>query len=275
MPRHLPVVLAALSFAPGAPGAPGLAAQSAADARWLADCRDRDDGWRVKHCEVRVSSLKATGDAVTVDPGKNGAVAVKGWDSDGIEVHARIQTEARSHDEAAELARGIRVVTSGTTIGVDGPESRHAASWGVSFVVFVPRRSDLKLDTYNGPIAVSEVSGRMTLTAYHGPVALRAVGGDVRARTTNGPLDIELTGARWDGVGLDAETTNGPVDLTIPEGYSAQLEFGTVNGPMTVEFPLTVTIQGRVGRRIATVLGKGGPTIRAITTNGPVAIRRN
>jgi len=141
--------------------------------------------------------------------------------------------------------------------------------------VFVPRRSDLKLDTYNGPIAVTEVSGRMTVTAYNGPVALRAVGGDVHARTTNGPLDIELTGARWDGMGLDAETTNGPVDLTIPEGYSAQLEFGTVNGPMTVEFPLTVTIQGRVGRRITTVLGQGGPTIRAVTTNGPVAIRRN
>jgi DUF4097 and DUF4098 domain-containing protein YvlB len=271
--RHLPVVLAALAIAP-AP-APRLAAQSAADARWLAECRDRDDGWRIKHCEVRVSSLKATGGAVTVDPGKNGAVAVKGWDSDSIEVHARIQAEARSDDEAVDLARRIRVVTSGATIGIDGPESRHAASWGVSFVVFVPRRSDLKLDTYNGPIAVSEVSGRMTVTAYNGPVALRAVGGDVRARTTNGPLDIELTGARWEGVGLDAETTNGPVDLAIPEGYSAELEFGTVNGPMTVEFPLTVTIQGRVGRRITTVLGKGGPTIRAVTTNGPVAIRRN
>src|SRR5437016_5686504 len=182
MPRHLPVVLAALSFAPGVSGTFGLAAQSAADARWLADCRDRDDGWRVKHCEVRVSSLKATGGAVTVDPGKNGAVAIKGWDSDGVEVHAR---------------------------------------------------------------------------------------------TPNGPLDIELTGARWDGLGLDAETTNGPVDLAIPDGYSAQLEFGTVNGPMTVGFPLTVTIQGRVGRRITTVLGKGGPTIRAVTANGPVAIRRN
>src|SRR2546425_12507237 len=272
MPRHLPVVLAALSFAPGAPG---LAAQSAADARWLADCRDRDDGWRVKHCEVRVSSLKATGDAITVDPGKNGAVAVRGWDTDSVEVHARIQTEARSEDEAAELARGIRIVTSGTTIGADGPESRHAASWGVSFVVFVPRRSDLKVDTYNGPLAVTDGSGRMTVTAYNGPVALRGVGGDVHARTTNGPLDIEHTGAHWEGAGLHAETTEGPVDLTIPEGYSAQLEFGTVNGPMTVEFPLTVTIQGRVGRRIATVLGKGGPTIRAITTNGPVAIRRN
>jgi hypothetical protein len=69
--------------------------------------------------------------------------------------------------------------------------------------------------------------------------------------------------------------TNGPIELGIPEGYSAHLEFGTVNGPMTLDFPLTVTIQGRVGRRITTVLGKGGPPIRAITTNGPVALRRN
>src|SRR5256886_5110621 len=106
MPRRLPVVLAALSFAPGASDTFGLAAQSAADARWLADCRDRDDGWRVKHCEVRVSSLKATGDAVTVDPGKNGAVSVKGWDSGAIEMHARIQTETRPDDQAADPGIG-------------------------------------------------------------------------------------------------------------------------------------------------------------------------
>src|SRR3989442_1789792 len=159
MLRCLPVVLTVLAIAPR------LAAQSAADARWLADCRDRDYGWRVKHCEVRVSSVKASGDAITVDPGKNGGGAVRGCDSDSVEGHARIQTEARSEDEAAELARRIRIVTSGTTIGADGPESRHAASWGVSFVVFVPRRSDLKLDTYNGPLAVMDVSGRMTVTA--------------------------------------------------------------------------------------------------------------
>jgi len=101
------------------------------------------------------------------------------------------------------------------------------------------------------------------------------VGGDVHARTTNGPLDIDLTGARWEGTGLDAETTNGPVNLAIPESYSAQLEFGTVNGPMTVGFPLTVTIEGRVGRRIVTKLGAGGAPIRVVTTNGPVEIRRN
>src|SRR3989441_12190506 len=115
---------------------------------------------------------------------------------------------------------------SSTSVSI-APVGSHNAAGGVSFVVSAPRRSDLKLDTYNGPIAVSDLSGRLTVTAYNGPVALRAVGGDVRARTTNGPLDIELTGARWEGVGLDAETTHRPVEIAIPDGYSAPLEVGT------------------------------------------------
>lgn len=69
----------------------------------------------------------------------------------------------------------------------------------------------MRLDTHNGPIAVRAVTGRMTLQADNGPVSLDGVGGDVPARTINGPLHVVLTGARWDGAGLDAETTNGPV----------------------------------------------------------------
>src|SRR5947208_9564392 len=114
-----------------------------------------------------------------------------------------------------------------------------------------------------------------SLNHHNVHVALIGVGVDLHAHTTSGPLDIDLTGVRWDGAGLDAETTNGPVNLAVPESYSAQLEFGTVNGPMTVGFPLTVTIQGRVGRRIITKLGDGGPPVRVVTTNGPVEIRRN
>ena len=251
-----------------------LRSQSAADARWMAQCRDHEDAWRARACEVRVVSL-AKGGVITVDPGRNGAAAVEGWDRDTIEVHARIQAEGATDGDAAALAHAIKVVTSGTTIGAEGPDAGRRQSWSVSIIVYAPRHSDLKLDTYNGPIGVRDITGRMTLTAYNGPMSLTAVGGDVRARTTNGPLDIELVGARWDGAGLDAETTNGPVSLAIPDNYSAQLEFGTVNGPMTIGFPLTVTIQGRVGRRISTRLGSGGAPIRVVTTNGPVEIQRN
>lgn len=251
-----------------------LDAQSAADARWIAQCRDYSGDWQVKHCETRVVTL-AKGGTITVDPGENGGVQVEGWSRDSIEVHARIQTQAATDEDAAALARDIKIVTSGARIGAEGPPSGRRQSWAVSFVIYAPRRSDLRLDTQNGPIGVRDVTGRMALTAYNGPVSLDGVSGDVRARTTNGPIDVALTGERWEGAGLDAETTNGPVELAIPESYSAKLEFGTVNGPMTVGFPLTVTIQGRVGRRITTTLGAGGAPVRAVTTNGPVEIRRN
>src|SRR3989442_2736800 len=201
-----------------------LVAQSAADARWLAECRDRDDGWRVRHCEVRVSSVRATGGTIAIDPGTNGGVAVRGWDLDSIEVHARIQTQAPSEEAATELAHRILIATSATTIDVDGAAGRHDTSLRLNFLVFAPRRSDLKLDTYNGPIAVSDLSGRLTVTAYNGPVALRAVGGDVRARTTNRPLPPVLPGDEIEGVGVDPKIPHRPLEVLVPGHYSDQPE---------------------------------------------------
>src|SRR2546422_10608439 len=55
-----------------------LDAQSAADARWIAQCRDHSGDWQVKHCEARVVTL-AKGGAITVDPGENGGGGGRGW----------------------------------------------------------------------------------------------------------------------------------------------------------------------------------------------------
>jgi hypothetical protein len=97
----------------------------------------------------------------------------------------------------------------------------------------------------------------------------------VQARAQNGPLSVQLTGPSWRGEGLDAETVNGPLSISIPDGYSARLETGTMNGPFSTDIPLNVTLQrGRQIRQITTELGNGGPTVRAVTTNGPVSISR-
>ena len=173
---------------------------------------------------------------------------------------------------APENARNIRIVVTGTDIHADGPSGR-SASWGVSFEVMVPLKSNLEVTTRNGPIALENVTGKISLEAENGPIALYGVGGDVRARAQNGPLHVELAGARWDGTGLDAQTVNGPVDLSILTNYSAHLETGTLNGPFDVDFPMTVTIHGRLNR-ISTDLGSGGPSVRVLTTNGPVQVRK-
>ncbi len=255
----------------------GVRAQDPDDDKWLADCRDRersrDDDRRYVYCDVKVDRVDARS-AIHIDGGQNGGVQVRGDDRNDIEVHARIQTWAALASDARGIADDIRLDYGRGDIKADGPEPGRRESWSVTFVVLVPDRSDLDLVAHNGPVSVESVRGRIDAKTQNGPLALRSVGGEVTARTQNGPLTVDLSGTRWDGEGLDAETGNGPVRLTIPDGYSAKLQTGTVNGPFTTDVPLTITHMGRIDRRVDTTLGNGGATVRAVTTNGPVVIQR-
>jgi hypothetical protein len=223
------------------------------------------------HCEIKEQTV-AAGGTITVDARKNGGVSVKGWDRNEVLVRARIQTGASTQAEADELAKQIRIETGGGKIFAAGPENRKDHNWNVSYEIFVPRRSDLSLEAYNGGISITDVSGRIEFTGHNGGVVLKRVGGLVRGGTTNGGLVVELDGPQWDGETLDVKTTNGGIILSVPDNYSAHLETGTVNGHLSVDFP--VTAEGRITRELAVNLGSGGPTVRATTTNGGVKIKR-
>jgi DUF4097 and DUF4098 domain-containing protein YvlB len=174
--------------------------------------------------------------------------------------------------DARRIANDVRVETSSGRIRATGPTVRSREHWGVSFELDVPRDARLNLTTLNGGIAIAEFRGTASFRATNGGVALDNVAGDIRGGTTNGGLKISLAGDRWDGAGLDVETRNGGVHMSLPERYSAELETGTVNGRVRIDFP--VMVQGTIGRDIRTRLGSGGARIRAITRNGAVTIER-
>lgn len=224
------------------------------------------------NCEIREQTLAMSGAPIAIDGKQNGGISVKGWDQGQVLVRARVQTGAPTAAEAADLAKQIRIETSGAKIYASGPENRRNYHWDVSYEVFVPRRADLSLETHNGGISISEVNGKIDFNALNGGVVLRKVGGAVRGSTTNGGLVVELSGDRWDGETLDVRTTNGGVILSIPENYSAKLETGTVNGSINVDFP--VTVQGKINKELAVNLGSGGATVKAVTTNGGVRVKR-
>jgi DUF4097 and DUF4098 domain-containing protein YvlB len=94
----------------------------------------------------------------------------------------------------------------------------------------------------------------------------------VEGHTTNGGLHLELASDHWDGDRCDVSTTNGGVTIRVPSSYSAHLETGTVNGGVSVDFP--VTVQGEINRHLAVDLGSGGNLVRATTTNGGVRVER-
>lgn len=224
------------------------------------------------NCEVREQTLAMSGGPIAIDGRQNGGISVKGWDRNQVLLRARVQTGAPTAQEAADLGRQIRIETSGAKIFASGPENRRNYHWDVSYEVFVPRRADLSLETHNGGISISEVNGKIEFTALNGGVVLRKVGGAVRGSTTNGGLVVELSGDRWDGETLDVRTTNGGIVMSIPENYSAHLQTGTVNGGINVDFP--VTVQGNINKQLAVNLGSGGATVKAMTTNGGVRVKR-
>lgn len=235
-------------------------------------CRDvGHDSRKVRWCEVREATLPASGGLVDLDASPNGGVRAMGSDRNDVRLRVQVVATADTESEARGLAAQVTIATS-PRIHAQGPSSRGGARWSASFEVAVPRRSDLRLTSVNGPVALSGVEGRAELRTHNGPVAVARAGGLVKGRTENGPVSAELSGTRWAGEGLDLETMNGPAVIRLPEGYNARLDAGTVSGPLELSFPLTAERQSR--HDVKATLGAGGALLRVRTTNGPLSIRR-
>jgi hypothetical protein len=243
---------------------------------WLDECRDGGHRWndddRARGCEVRRSAIAAPKGHVSIDAGENGGIRVIGGDADSMVVVAMISTSAGSDADAAAIARQVQIEVTPTSVRATGPAIEGRRRWYVSFDVILPRGADVSATTHNGGVYLQGLNGKVEARAVNGPLSVYEMAGDVSGRTQNGPINAELRGTQWQGTGLDLQTQNGPVVLNIASGYNAHLETGTVNGPMQIDFP--VTIQGRITKRFSVDLGKGGATVRAVTTNGPVVVRR-
>jgi hypothetical protein len=231
------------------------------------DCPSQHD--RDTYCEHREFVLP-TMDRLDVDAGTNGGIRVTGWDRDEIRLVAKVQAWSRD-DDARAVADGIEIRT-GERIEARGERQRSRDGWSVSFELRVPRETALRLDATNGGIGTEGLLGEVRARTTNGGISVVGGRGRIRGETTNGGIRLELTGDRWQGAGVDLRTTNGGIRITVPTEYSADLETGTVNGGMEIDFP--VMVQGRIHRTLRTELGNGGPLIRVMTTNGGVVIRR-
>lgn len=245
-----------------------LAAPASVEAQ---DCRDWGyTGNYERVCEVREATVQSAG-ALDIDAGMNGGIQVMGSSRSDVRIHAEVWAHARSETRAEEIMDEIQIRTENGRLRADGPRQRNRESWGVNWRVEVPAGMDLDLETHNGGIEIEGVASQIRFSALNGGVSLNRLAGDVRGKTTNGGVQVDLDGRSWDGRGLDVTTVNGGVEVTMPEGYSADFETGTVNGRIDLDIPMTVS--GRIDRQIRAELGGGGAPVRAVTTNGSVRIR--
>jgi hypothetical protein len=235
--------------------------------------RDQRGDERETHCEVREFTVPASGASLSIDAQPNGGISVEGSARRDIHIRARVQTTARTREEARALAGRVEIIATADRVEARGPdESNRRESWSVSYRLAAPQQTPLNLRSTNGGISIKNVNSRIEFRTVNGGVSLSNVGGSVEGRTSNGGITVDLDGSTWQGEGLDVETSNGGVKLSLPETFAAHLEASTNNGGLNIDFPITV--QGRLGRSISTDIGGGGPTLRIRTANGGVKVSR-
>src|SRR6476661_827399 len=224
------------------------------------------------YCETRDLTLPAPASgALSVDAQRNGGITVRSWSGSDVRVRARVQAWGADEAAAKATAAGVTINSSGNKLHASAPGGE--GSWSVSYELLVPEKTALALKTRNGGISLEGVRGPVTFEAENGGVSIVGDGGDVRGRTQNGGLSITLNGKKWEGKGLDVATTNGGISWKIPSDYTARLYSSTNRGHINNDCA-SVKDKPRPEGEIALALGKGGASMKAVTTNGGISIRR-
>jgi DUF4097 and DUF4098 domain-containing protein YvlB len=249
-------------------------AQTPAEPQFTSTCQD-GNGWRnggnQQFCETRDLAMAVpTGQPLRIEGGANGGITVHGWDGPNVRIRAKVTSWASTDAEAQARVQRVSIATVNGELRATSTDENER--YAVSYEVFVPRQTALALNTLNGGIHLDHLLGDVKFHATNGGVSLQSLGGQVAGQTVNGGLNIKLSGKQWEGKGLDVETTNGGIHWTLPSDYSAQLFTSTNMGSIRANMP--VTKSGHLRRELATTLGKGGPSVRAVTTNGGVTVEQ-
>jgi DUF4097 and DUF4098 domain-containing protein YvlB len=183
-------------------------------------------------------------------------------------------------------------------------------SRAVKIQVTMPRQADLGLHTGDGSITVQDLDGnavmrsgdgnievnnakgKLDLESGDGKVECHHVEGELKAETKDGDVRIEgvfsalevKTGdGKIDAVvsqgskmnsGWSAISGDGNVTVSLPEGFSADLDAHTGDGHINVDFP--VTVQGSV--RENEIRGKvngGGQNLEIRSGDGNITLRHS
>jgi len=269
---------------------------STADGNNVTDCNQvniRFSGQPVARDEQDFTLAPKDASRLSVRPGNNGGIIVRGWDHPDYQIKACKAASGGSDSDAHSRLGRISVSVNGGSVISEGPQGAHP--WAVFFIVQAPRGAVMQMETENGEIGVRGISGSIDADSHNGPISLEDCGGRVRAHTENGPIDVSgksgdfhldahngpisvhLTGSRWEGAGLDARTEDGPLTLRIPDGYTSGVSVeASGSSPFSCKASACHDVHGDWINDARNVkLGNGNTVVRLRTVNGPVTVESN
>lgn len=202
----------------------------------------------------------------------NGRITVEAADIQAIEVSAERIVKAGTEEAANEQLKALdmREEVSADRVSIDSSSRglNIRTSRRINYTIKVPRSIAVTLESSNGDLAVTGLTGALRASASNGRITGTDLTGSAHTSTTNGVIALTMAAVTGD---VTAETTNGQVTVTVPRGTNASLSARVTNGTISHEnLDLQVTESSR--RRLDGRLGTGGPSIRVETTNGAVRV---
>jgi hypothetical protein len=226
-----------------------------------------------------------------------GSITVRGANRKDVLVDSQPRgggnTRQRRNDAEPPPA-GLRRLTQAGSFSVE--EDKNQVTVDVSsplraidFVIEVPVRTDLHLETVQGTILVEGVEGDLEIDSVNGTVTLTNVAGSVVAHSVNGKLLATVTRTTPQKP-MAFTSMNGVVDVTLPAAVKANLKLRSDQGDVYTDFDLQLrpadtssdnTARRRDGRQRIDVnkaiygsVNGGGPDFEIRTFNGNVYVRK-
>jgi DUF4097 and DUF4098 domain-containing protein YvlB len=198
----------------------------------------------------------ASADALVEIENPAGSIRVIGWDRSEVMVTGDLGAGASGLDFTGSGSR-IRV-------GVDTERNPHGVV--SSLEVHVPAKSRLQIESFNGSITVSDVSGTVSAETVNGSITVSGQAREISAESVNGA--VQVSGA---STHTKAESVNGSV---VVRGASGDLDASTVNGRLEVsggafERAHLETVSGSLSFEGALA---SGASLEAETVSGSVTI---
>lgn len=173
---------------------------------------------------------------------------------------------------------------------IEGTTGRVELETGSGDVKLSRLTGEIRLQTGSGNIRAHEITGPVRGGAGSGDIELEEKGaGNIDLRTVSGNINVHgIEGALHADAGSgditaegaisgawEVHTGSGNVHIRLPRDAAFDADLSTGSGTLSVDAPLTMTVQGRVEESRKKIVGKvrgGGPLLSLRTGSGDIRI---
>ena len=135
-------------------------------------------------------------------------------------------------------------------------------------------KGNLEIETGDGRVECRHVEGQLKAETHDGDVRIDGVFSALEVKTGDGKIEAVVASGSKMSSSWSARSGDGSITVTLPDGFSADLDAHTGDGHISVDLP--VTVQGSVRENeIRGKMNGGGQILEIRSGDGNISLRRS